>query len=275
VKPTLRVAVCQMNAGEDPGANVEWIERHVRLAAAQGADLVCFPENATQLAPSARRLSDAESIPGPVTERVGQVAKSLGIGVMLGSISEVGPDAAHSWNTTVYLAPDGSVGGTYRKIHLFDVDVAGDTSMRESDSVAAGPWQPVVVDLLGWRLGLSICYDLRFPELYRALVDAGADVLMIPAAFTHRTGASHWEVLLRARAIESQCWVVASAQTGRHYGTRESWGHAMVVDPWGVIRGQLGSEPGMLVVELDAALVQDVRRRLPSLTHRRADVVAR
>jgi predicted amidohydrolase len=171
-------------------------------------------------------------------------------------------------NTSVHLAVDGSIKSTYRKIHLFDVDLSDGTSLRESATVMAGDL-PVVTDAPFGKLGLSICYDLRFPELYRKLVDQGAIALAVPAAFTLHTGKDHWHVLLQARAIESQAYVLAAAQTGHHFDKRVSYGHALIVDPWGCVVAQCGEGEGIAVARVDPAVVERVRRQLPSLRHRR------
>lgn len=265
----LRVAAVQMNSGTEVELNVASILESIRRAADIGAQLVVFPENCTQLAPTAERLAAAESLDGPQVSEIREAAARSGVHVLLGSVSERSHSPEHTWNTSVLIQKNGSIGSIYRKIHLFDVQVSSDTSLRESASVLAGDWSPTVGEVEGWRVGMSICYDLRFPELYRGLADQGAHVLMVPAAFTFRTGASHWELLLRARAVENQSWLVAPGQTGRHYGGRESWGHTMVVDPWGQVVAQRAEGVGMVLATLEAAAMIDIRKRLPSLRHRR------
>lgn len=268
-RPTLRVACAQLCSGEDIAENLDAIEALVARAAGEGADLVALPENATQLAPDRIRVAQAEPIDGPQVERLRGIAAEHGVGLLVGSFAERSDDPTRSYNTTVALGRGGELLATYRKAHLFDVDVDADTRLRESASVMAGAAEPVVARFDGWGIGLSICYDLRFPEWYRALVDAGADVLAVPSAFTFRTGTAHWHVLLRARAVENQCWVLAAAQVGRHYGGRESYGHAMVVHPWGDVVAEMAAGTGYVMAVMDHGAVDDVRRRLPALTHRR------
>jgi len=216
------------------------------------------------------RLLRAGDAAGEDVRRLAAVARQLSVHVLLGSISERSDDPDRTWNTSILLDASGETNALYRKIHLFDVAVAGDTTMQESASTLAGPADGFAVgDVAGWKVGLSVCYDLRFPELYRGLVARGAEILAVPAAFTFRTGAAHWEVLLRARAIENQCYVIAPAQTGRHYGQRESWGHAMIISPWGDVLASAWGENTLAIADLDRAWLQDVRARVPCLQHRR------
>jgi len=265
----LMVAAVQMNSGSDAVANVDSIRQSIRRASEMGAQLIVFPENCTHLAPVAERLAAAEPLDGRQVSEIREEACRAGVHVLLGSVSERSHSALHTWNTSVLIQKNGEIGAVYRKIHLFDVQVSADTSLQESASVLAGEWAPVVADVEGWRVGLSICYDVRFPELYRALAADGAHALMVPAAFTFRTGASHWELLLRARAVENQAWLVAPGQTGRHYGHRESWGHTMIVDPWGNVTAQRAEGMGIVLGNLESAALKDIRERLPSLRHRR------
>ncbi len=166
------------------------------------------------------------------------------------------------------IGPDGRRVASYRKIHLFDVELPDGTELRESVATTAGA-EPVVVEVDGFKVGLSICYDLRFPELYRALVDRGAEIIVVPAAFTLQTGKDHWHVLLRARAIESQCWLVAAAQWGRHPKGRASYGHSLVADPWGQVVAECSDRVGVIDADVDREYLERVRRTLPSLAHRR------
>lgn len=265
----LRVGVAQCNATPVVADNVAGIVATLEEMARDRVELACFPENATLLAPDTQRLALAEPLGGAQMAAVQAAADRLSMYVLLGSVVEEGPDAGHSFNTSVLIGPSGEVEAVYRKMHLFDVEVASDTSFRESDTVAAGPPTPVLADVRGWSVGLSICYDLRFPELYRALVAAGAEVLAIPAAFTFRTGAAHWDVLLRARAIENLAYVVAPAQVGRHYGSRESYGHAMVVGPWGEVMAQVAGGVGWSAADLSRGALESARRAIPCLTSRR------
>lgn len=266
---TLVIAVANQNSDTDVQRNLNQMARWTLAAAEAGADLIVFPENAPLLCPSAQKLDEAEPIDGTQILTIRQFASANNIGLLVGSFSEMSDDPDRVFNTSLLLGRDGKTIAEYRKMHLFDVAVAGDTVFRESETTCAGPTEPVVADFEGWKIGLSICYDLRFPELYRQLSAAGAEILMVPSAFTFRTGSAHWEVLLRARAIENLAYVVAPAQTGRCYEGRESWGHAMVVSPWGVIAGQAGEHPELFFVTVNRRVIEEARRKLPSLDHRR------
>jgi deaminated glutathione amidase len=187
---------------------------------------------------------------------------------VLGGFPEKSPEPGHIYNTSVLLGPEGTVLAAYRKIHLFDVDLPGGARFRESDAVTAGS-EAVLATCPFGAIGLSVCYDLRFPELYRQLTARGARILTVPSAFTAETGKDHWHVLLRARAIENQAFVIAPAQFGAHGGKRASYGHAVVIDPWGVILAEVGNHEGIAVADLDLAYQDQVRRALPCLQHRR------
>ena len=265
----MRIAVAQQTSTPDTEANLQWMEARIAEAATGGARLVAFPENAPFMGPEAARLAAPERADGPSMGRIAEAARAHGIGVLVGSFAEAGPDAAHTYNTSLLFDASGILVGSYRKMHLFDVTVSADTIYRESASVAAGEPTPVVVEFEGWRFGLSICYDLRFPELYRKLVDQGAIALAIPAAFTMTTGKDHWHVLLRARAIEAQSYVLAAAQTGKHSATRQSYGHALIVDPWGTVLAECGEGEGFAAAWVDTSVVERIRAGLPSLKHRR------
>jgi len=188
--------------------------------------------------------------------------------VLAGSFHETGPDESHTFNTSLVFDRSGSLAATYRKIHLFDIDIPGRASYQESDSVAPGD-QVVTVDIDGVRVGLTICYDLRFPELFRQLAVAGAQVLAVPAAFTTHTGRDHWEVLLRARAIESQCYVVAAGQSGDHDPGKSCFGRSMVIDPWGTVVAQVSDGVGLAVADIDLDRLARIRQEVPSLANRR------
>jgi len=271
--PTARrtkVAVIQLTSGPDLEANLRVVERLVRAAAADGASLVVLPECFALLAPDDAKLAVAEPLPGggPVLARCAALARETQAELVLGGFWETASDARHVRNSCVHLAADGSVRAVYRKVHLFDVDLPDGTKLTESDSVERGS-ELVTTDTAFGRLGLSVCYDLRFPELYRRLVDQGAIALAIPAAFTLTTGKDHWHVLLRARAIESQSYVLAAAQTGRHFGSRVSYGHALIADPWGTVLAECGEGEGYAAAWVDPEVVARVRASLPSLVHRR------
>jgi len=268
----LRVAAAQMTATEDVDANLATARRLVYRAADSGAALVALPENFAFLGSDRdHRLAIAEALAegaGPILTAMKTLAREAQVHLLLGGFPERSEHPGHIYNTAVLLAPDGSVTATYRKIHLFDVDLPGGAQFRESESVTPG--HDVVVARLPWGgLGLSVCYDLRFPELYRQLTNSGARVLAIPSAFTAETGKDHWHVLLRARAIENQAFVVAAAQWGLHGGKRVSYGHALVADPWGVVLAECGNHEGLAVADLDFTYQDNVRRNLPCLEHRR------
>jgi predicted amidohydrolase len=265
-----QVAVVQMNSTPDVARNLGRAEDLVARAARAGSELVLLPECFALLGPEGSQLSVAEPLPtgGPILARCQGWARSLGVEVILGGFWERSADPQRVHNSCVHLGRDGEVKAVYRKVHLFDVDLSDGTSLKESTTVMAGD-EAVVTDAPFGKLGLSICYDLRFPELYRKLVEQGAVALAVPAAFTLHTGKDHWHVLLRARAIESQCYVLAAAQTGHHFGSRVSYGHAMVVDPWGTVLAQCGEGEGVAVASIDTDVVARVRAQLPSLKHRR------
>lgn len=262
--------VIQMTSTADVEANMSAVDRLVHEAVARGAELVLVPECFSYLGPEKGKIALAESLDesGPILEHCRKIARDAGVDVVYGGFWEKSDVPGKVLNACLYLRPDGSIGSVYRKIHLFDVDLPDGTKVLESETIDPGS-EIVVADAPFGMLGLSVCYDLRFPELYRRLVDAGAIALAIPAAFTLSTGKDHWHVLLRARAIEQQCYVLAAAQTGHHYGERRSYGHALIVDPWGTVIAQCGEQEGVAVAPIDPAFVERVRRALPSLAHRR------
>ncbi len=268
-KPSL-AGVVQMTSTADVEANLSTVRALVSEAAARGAELVVVPECFAYLGPEAGKLEVAESLEegGPILDACRSIAKDLGIDVVYGGFWEKSNVAGKVHNACVYLRADGSIAARYRKIHLFDVDLPDGTKLLESETVDPGE-EVVVVEAAFGTLGLSVCYDLRFPELYRRLVDKGAIALAVPSAFTLTTGKDHWHVLLRARAIEQQCYVLAAAQTGHHYGKRRSYGHALIADPWGAVIAQCGEGKGVAVAPIEPGRVEQVRRSLPSLAHRR------
>lgn len=264
----MRVAVCQLNSRADRLDNLKVAAELLEQAAAGGADLAVLPEYTDYLGP-ADLLPEPESIDGSYGSFFSAVAQRLGIWVLAGSFHETGPDEQHTFNTSLLLDRSGSVAAAYRKIHLYDVEIPGRVSYQESASVAPGT-QAVCVDVEGVRVGLTICYDLRFPELYRQLaVDGRAQVLVVPAAFMMHTGRDHWEVLLRARAIENQCYVVAAGQIGDHDPGRTCFGRSMVVDPWGTVVTQAPDRVGVSFADLDLERLERIRLELPSLANRR------
>lgn len=264
------VGVVQMTSTGDVDANMKTVHRLVGEAAGRGAQMVLVPECFSYLGPEAGKVELAESLDdgGPILERCRKAARDAAVDVVYGGFWEKSEAAGKVRNACIYMRADGSIATVYRKIHLFDVDLPDGTKLLESETVEAGS-DPVVVDAPFGTLGLSVCYDLRFPELYRRLVDEGAIALAIPAAFTLTTGKDHWHVLLRARAIEQQCYVLAAAQTGHHYGKRRSYGHALISDPWGTVLAECGEGEGVAVAEIDPDYVARVRDAVPSLRHRR------
>jgi len=263
-------AVVQLNCTSDEQANWESARSLIERAASQGARFVATPENTNYLGPHAEKVRRAEPLDGPTCARFADLARRLGIHLLLGSYNEKSDEAERCYNTSVLFGPDGAILATYRKMHLFDVDVPGGVRFAESDTCKPGDSVTVADTELG-RFGLSICYDLRFPELYRRMTDQGARMLMIPSAFTLATGKDHWEPLLRARAIENQCYVLAPAQHGDHddAGLKASWGHAMIVDPWGIPVATASDGPGIALAEIDLDRAERVRRAIPVSTHRR------
>jgi predicted amidohydrolase len=266
----VKAGVIQMTSTADVEANMRKLRQLVRQAAERGAELVVVPECFAYLGPEAGKLDIAESLedPGPILGICAEAAKETGAELVLGGFWERSSVQGKVHNACIHMRSDGSVASVYRKVHLFDVDLPDGESLRESDTVEPGS-ETVVADTVIGRLGLSVCYDLRFPELYRRLVDAGATSLAIPAAFTQTTGRDHWHILIRARAIEQQCYVLAAAQVGHHYGRRRSYGHALIVDPWGRVLGECQDGPGLAVADIDPALLAQVRASVPSLQHRR------
>jgi predicted amidohydrolase len=263
-------AAVQMTSTSDAAANLAQAEDLIRLAAGRGAKLIVTPENTNYLGPHGDKVRLAEPLDGPTVGRFARLARELGVYVVVGSVNERSADPKRCYNTSVMLGPDGALLAAYRKIHLFDVDVSDEVRFRESDTIVPGD-DLFVVDTAVGQVGMSICYDLRFPELYRALVDRGAEVLLVPSAFTLMTGKDHWETLLRARAIEGQAWVIAAGQVGRHDdgGLRHSWGHSMIIDPWGAVVAMASDGPGIAVADIDLARVASVRRAIPVASHRR------
>jgi predicted amidohydrolase len=273
----LAVAAVQVTSTEDVGVNLARCADLVRAAARDGAALVGLPENFAYLGSDRdHRLSLAETLPlglkaagpGPILSAMQTLARETGAWLLLGGFPERGASDTHLRNTSVLLRPDGDLAAVYRKIHLFDVDVPGGMRFRESETIEPGE-APVVADTPWGGLGLSICYDLRFPELYRALSARGARMVAVPSAFTLETGKDHWHLLLRARAVENQVYLFAPAQFGHHGGKRRSYGHALVVDPWGAVLAECGDHEGYALARLDFEYQDRVRANLPCLTHRR------
>jgi deaminated glutathione amidase len=256
-------AVAQLTGVANVAGNLELLAARVARAAELGCELVALPENCMFMGQEQDKASVAEPLDGPTVTALAAMAREHGLFVLAGSVVERSPESARPYATSVLLGPEGAIRATYRKMHLFDVDVAGDRPYRESDGIVRGTGGPVVVDVNGLKLGMTICFDLRFPWIYQALRRDGADVISVPAAFTVPTGAAHWEVLLRARAIETQCYVLAPGQWGVHETGRATWGKSMVVDPWGTVLATVGDGGDVAVAELDPERLAEVRRRMP------------
>lgn len=259
-----------MCSSDDLAANLKAAEAFVREAADTGARLVALPENFPFLRREGRPVPCRQPLDGPIVEAVRGWARELGVWILAGTFPEARADDERFHNTSVLVADDGALAAVYRKIHLFDVDLAasGGETYRESATVAPGE-EVVVAETPFGGLGLSVCYDLRFPELYRRMAAAGARFLAVPSAFTPHTGKDHWEVLLRARAIENQAFVLAPAQAGRHSPERASHGRSMIVDPWGIVLAQAGDRPGVIFADCRAEDLERIRAGLPALRHRR------
>ncbi len=266
----MRVAVCQLNSREDRSANLAVARELLEQAAASGADLAVLPEYVDYLGPSAGEPKP-EGLDGEFATFFAEAAQALAMWVVAGSFHEASADPGRTHNTSLVFNHAGELAAIYRKIHLYDVEIPGRVSYQESRTVAPGA-DTAVVDVDGVGVGLSICYDLRFPELYRRLAVAGARILVVPAAFMSHTGRDHWEVLLRARAIENQCYVLAAAQIGNHEPGRTCYGHSMVIDPWGTVVAQASDTVGATVAALDLERLATIREELPSLANRQLPV---
>jgi len=266
----MKVALLQMTTGIDPVTNARTLTTAIADAARGGAAMLFTPEMSGLLDSNRARAADNLYPEGndPVLASVRQAAAEQGIWVHLGSLAVRGDDGKLA-NRAYVIDAQGAIRARYDKLHLFDVDLPTGESWRESASYTPGGGAVVVGTPIG-QLGLAICYDMRFPDLFRALSNAGATVLAVPAAFTRPTGAAHWHILLRARAIEAAAFVVAAAQTGVHEDGRATYGHSLVIDPWGEVLLDMGEEAGLGFAEIDPARVADVRARIPVLAHRRA-----
>jgi len=268
VGSSVRAAAIQLNSTEDIDRNLATADRLTREAASRGAELVLLPEKWNVLGRPDAMAAAAEPLDGPAGRWAIELAVELGIDLVAGSIVERGEGEGRASNTSVHWGPDGTRRAVYRKLHMFDVEVDG---VLYAESAHEQPGEDVVLTGLsgGHKLGMSICYDVRFPELYRELSARGAEILTVPSAFTLATTRDHWEVLLRARAIENQCFVVAANQIGAHPPGNRSGGRSMIVDPWGVVLATATDTECVIVADLDFDRMGDVRRRLPALTHRR------
>lgn len=270
----MKIGLIQLDSRDDVSANLDHAQSLVEQAVEQGADCIALPEVMhlrVGQAMAQQYLDHAQPIPGPITDRFGELAKRLGVHLLLGSIGEASADPKRIYNTSVLIGPDGQSLASYRKVHLFDVSVDAVNGDRESDRYLPGD-RLVTADTPMGRLGLTICYDVRFGELYRALALAGARLVFVPANFTSATGDAHWLTLLRARAIENGLFIVAPAQCGAFPGGFTAYGHSVVIDPWGRVLAELDDLPGVAVVEVDLDESDRVRAKLPVLEHLRPDV---
>ncbi len=265
-----KIALVQMDTQNDKGKNMETALRYADEAAKEGALLVCFPEVMNLIGRNVGEGGGREPVPGYSTELLMEKAKEKGIFIHGGSVTEEIPGERRAYNTSVLIGPDGRILSEYRKLHTFDITLADGKAFRESDRVCPGESMETVTTELG-VFGMSICYDVRFPELYRLLALKGAQVIFVPASFTKETGEAHLEALLRARAIENGCYLVSAAQTGTK-PAYTAYGNSMVIDPWGRVTARAGTEPGILYGEIDLAYEEEVRRQMPSLKNRRADL---
>jgi deaminated glutathione amidase len=261
-------AAIQMLASDDKAANLAEAGRWIRQAAAAGAKLIALPEVFIWRGDKKSERAAAEPVPGPASEAMAGLARELGIYLLAGSILEEIPGSPKAFNTSLLFDPAGKLIATYRKIHLFDVDLENKVSARESDTRAFGE-TVVVAETELCTMGLSVCYDLRFAELYRELTQRQAHLIFVPSAFTAYTGKAHWEPLLRARAIENQVYVIAPNQFGKNPKSFETHGHSMIIDPWGQVLAVLPDGPGFISAAVDLDYLGRVRRELPCLTHRR------
>jgi predicted amidohydrolase len=268
---TLRVAAVQMNAGDDKAANLAQAEALIEHAAQSGARLIALPELWTYLGPTEGNVPNAEPIPGPVIDRLAALARRHQITLHCGSMLERPDDPRadpRPYNTAAVLNHDGHLIAKYRKIHLFDADPIGSTApYRESDGIQPGE-EIVTFEAEGLHIGLATCYDLRFPELFRILALRGAQMIIMGSAFTMQTGRDHWEVLVRARAIENGLYLLAPDQVGAHPPKRVAYGRSMIVDPWGTVIAQAPDVPGVITADINLERLADVRRQIPSLANR-------
>jgi predicted amidohydrolase len=266
----VRVAAVQLNSSADPASNLAVADRLTRAAATDGAKLIVLPEKWTAIGSDEELRVAAEPLDGSTIRWACEIARELGVDLVAGSILERVEGRERLANTSVHVGPDGEVKAIYRKLHMFDVEVGGRT-YRESELEEPGDEIVCSETSEGVELGLSICYDLRFPELYRILAVRGARILTVPAAFTLPTTRDHWETLLRARAIENQAFVIAANQVGPHPAGQHSGGRSMIVDPWGLVLAQAGDAEGHILADLDLERQGEIRRRLPSLANRRPE----
>lgn len=269
MQATFIAAAVQMRSVLDKRTNLAAATQLVEQAAKAGATLIALPELFNSLGRLDQVVALAETIPGPSSEAMSQLAARLGITLLAGSIAEISPEPGKAFNTSLLFSPEGKLLASYRKMHLFDIDLPGKVNARESQHLAPGQ-EVVATSTPVGVLGQSICYDLRFPELYRQLASAGAEILLIPAAFTRATGQDHWQVLLQARAIENQSYVIAANQVGEHAAGMQTYGHSLILDPWGKILDLADNDqPQVVLAELRDDRLREIRQYLPALAHRR------
>jgi deaminated glutathione amidase len=271
----VKAAAVQLNSGAGVEANIAAADRHVRAAAVEGATLIVLPEKWTVMGGPGELRAGAQALDGSAIVWAREIARELGVDLVAGSIAERVQGREKLSNASVHVGPDGEIKAVYRKLHMFDVEIEG---KRYHESDTDEPGEEIVLSELGegTKLGLSICYDLRFPELFRVLALRHARIVALPAAFTAPTTRDHWETLVRARAIENQVFVVAANQVGAHPGGHHSGGHSLIVDPWGTILARMDGEmPGHIVAELDLDHQDDIRGRMPLLAHRRPQLYHR
>lgn len=267
---SFRAACVQLRSSDDVNENVRTASALIRDAAAQGAQFIATPENTTLMAPDggAKLAQSFSESHDPALPQFATLAEELGVWLLIGSLAIKVSDAKTA-NRSFLIDPKGRIAARYDKVHLFDVDLPSGEKYRESNTVAGGN-DAVLADLPWGKLGLTICYDLRFPQLYRALAKSGAFALTVPSAFTETTGKAHWHVLLRARAIENGAFVIAPAQGGTHANGRKTYGHSLIIAPWGEILAEAGVDPGVIVADIDPEASRDARARIPNLQHDRA-----
>jgi len=267
---TFKAACIQVSASDDMAANLRVVGELARRARGEGAELITTPENVSMMVTGSANLraKAAPEASHPALAAFRELAQETGAWLLAGSLHVRLEDEDRLANRSFLIDPKGEIAAKYDKIHMFDVDLPSGESYRESKNFRPGA-QAVLAELPWCRLGMTICYDLRFPQLYRALAKAGAEVLTIPSAFTRPTGRAHWQALMRARAIETGCWVLAAAQCGEHAGGRKTYGHSVIVAPWGEIVAEAGEEPGAILADIDLAKVAEARGQVPSLGHDR------
>ncbi len=265
-------AAIQITSTSNVEANLAIAEEQIELASRRGAELIGLPENFAFIGDDQKRLEIASSLSEKCSKFLVTMARRYQIFLLGGGFPVPADDGKRTLNRAELVGKDGQLLGRYDKIHLFDVDLPDGNKYRESETIIPGQELPPVIDIPGLcKVGVSICYDVRFPELYRHLVSEGAELLMIPAAFTAFTGKDHWQILLQSRAIENTAYVVAPAQTGEHYRRRQSHGHAMIIDPWGTVLADAGVQEGAAIAPVDSSRVESIRNQMPCLKHRKED----